>query len=443
MKKIFKCLLSFLFISIIFLTSYVKPAKAQSGLFFGQDHKYSVIFRGNGEAVVYARIALTNGDEDILRDISFEIPGVDPSEMVIYQIELPRECIEYDYTGGRRCLEYTDPDYFQNTYRYPGYYYGGSSGEIEYSKLDFSRTGNLYEVELADPVSSYDSTAVVVAYTAKGYVKNTLGLYRYEFETFKVPSRIQDLSVAIDVDSDLYLKGKKAEVNYSSDIGSDLLMEASPSAGITSKQLDNVVGSIGYGGKIVKNAENLSPNESFTVNGQYSKSWLRLYLSTIIVVILIIAGVFAAAYFLPKYLKKKGIVGKTDKSKDKEVKSTNKDDSKKEGEKFFSILHIGVGLLTVILTVGLTFLIYFLSNTDLLYNLMYSGPWMIGSILSLLTAVLLYFIAIFGPAIFVAIKKGWKSFLSIIIMAVLWAIFFMIVGSIFLQAVEIPVVGIY
>jgi hypothetical protein len=87
MKKIFKCLLSFLFISIIFLTSYVKPAKAQSGLFFGQDHKYSVIFRGNGEAVVYARIALTNGDEDILRDISFEIPGVDPSEMVIYQIE--------------------------------------------------------------------------------------------------------------------------------------------------------------------------------------------------------------------------------------------------------------------------------------------------------------------------------------------------------------------
>jgi hypothetical protein len=74
---------------------------------------------------------------------------------------------------------------------------------------------------------------------------------------------------------------------------------------------------------------------------------------------------------------------------------------------------------------------------------MYSGPWMIGSILSLLTAVLLYFIAIFGPAIFVAIKKGWKSFLSIIIMAVLWAIFFMIVGSIFLQAVEIPVVGIY
>jgi hypothetical protein len=441
MKKISKYLLSIIFISVIFLTSYVKPAQAQGGLFFGQDHKYSVIFRGNGEAVVYARIALTNGDEEILRDISFEIPGVDPSEMVMYQIELPQVCVEYDYTmGSRRCLEYTDPDYFQNTYRYSGYYYGDTSGEIEYSKLDYSRTGNLYEVELANPLGSYDSTAVVVAYTAKGYVKKTLGLYRYEFETFKVPARIQDVSVAIEVDSDLYLKGKKSEVNYSSDIESDLIMEASPSAGITSKQLDNVVGSIGYGGQIVKSAENLSPNESFTVNGQYSASWLRLYLSSILIVVLIIAAVFSGAYFIPKYLKKKN-GGKS--VEEKETKSTVKKETQKEGEKFFSILHIGVGLLTVILTVGLTFLIYFLSNTDLLYNLMYSGPWMIGSILSLLTAVLLYFIAIFGPAIFVAIKKGWKSFLSIIIMAVLWAIFFMIVGSIFLQAVEIPVVGIY
>jgi cation transport ATPase len=155
---------------------------------------------------------------------------------------------------------------------------------------------------------------------------------------------------------------------------------------------------------------------------------------------LIIAAVFSGAYFIPKYLKKKN-GGKS--VEEKETKSTVKKETQKEGEKFFSILHIGVGLLTVILTVGLTFLIYFLSNTDFLYNLMYSGPWMIGSILSLLTAVLLYFVAIFGPAIFVAIKKGWKSFLSIIVMAVLWAIFFMIVGSVFLQAIEIPVVGIY
>lgn len=442
MKKISKYLLSFIFLSVIFLTSY-KPTEAQGGLFFGQEHRYSVILRGNGGAVVYARIALTNGDEQLLREISFEIPGVNPTEMVIYQVKLPRSCAEYDYMSGRRrCVEYTDPDYFQNSSGYTRYY-DNTNGEIEYSELDFSRTGNLYEVELANPVGSYDSTAVVVAYTAQGYVKSILGLYRYEFETFKVPARIQDLSVSIEVDSDLYLKGKKAEVNYSSGLGSDLLMEASPSADITSKQLDNVVGSIGYGGQVVKTAENLSPNESFTVKGEYSKSWLRLYLTTIIIVLLIVAGVFAAAYFLPKYLKKKGVVGKSDKKEEKEVKSIAKNDSKKEDEKFFSMLHIGVGLLSVILTVGLTFLIYFLSNTDLFYNLMYTGLGMIGTILTLLTGVLLYFIAIFGPAIFVAIKKGWKSFLSIIVMAVLWALFFMIVFSVFLQSTDFQDMIVY
>lgn len=56
-----------------------------------------------------------------------------------------------------------------------------------------------------------------MAYVAKGYANESLGLYKFNFETFKVPSRIEEIKVAVDVDSDLVLKVKKSSVDYSAE----------------------------------------------------------------------------------------------------------------------------------------------------------------------------------------------------------------------------------
>jgi uncharacterized protein YneF (UPF0154 family) len=399
---------------------------AQEGLLFGQTHSYSVLFRGNGEAIVYVKIVVTNSEEEPMDEISFEIPSVSPSELAIYQIKLPQECVQYDYRpdGRRYCVEYRDPDY---TEKY--WYYGYDRGEAEYSKLEYSDSGQLYEVKLAEAVAPYNTTAVVVAYAARGYVKNTLGLYKYDFETIKVSSRIQEVTIAINVDSELYLKGKKSEVNYSSEFKMDTMLSES-STPITNRNLDNLVRGIGSGGQIIKNAENLAPGESFTVKGEYAKSWFRLYLGSIVIVILIIIGIFVGVYYLSKYLKKR----KEDsvKNSKEEIKDTTMIIHKDDSVAFFSILHLGVGLLSLVLTVGLTFLIVFLEGSDFTYEWYSSSP--IIEVLIIITIILLYFLTIFGPAIFVAIKRGWKSFLAIIVMAALWAIFLTVVLSIFLNA---------
>ena len=62
------------------------PYPDQEPGFLGQDHKYSVVFRGNGEAVVSVKIIFTNKSESNLNEIRLRIPKVEPKEVSVYQI---------------------------------------------------------------------------------------------------------------------------------------------------------------------------------------------------------------------------------------------------------------------------------------------------------------------------------------------------------------------
>src|SRR3989338_6510564 len=294
MNKFFGKIIGVVSLSLFVLIGFAGTTSAQSELLFGQNHFYTVIFRGNGEAITYAKIAITNPDEKPLTEFSFEVPKVSPTEMVIYQMKLPQECVNYNYNDpARPCLQYRDPDYAQQYY-----YYGYSNGKAEYQKIQYTKSGNLYKFTLPTPVEPYKSTAIIVAYAAKGYVNESMGLYKFNFETLKVPSRIQEIRVAVDVDSDLLLKGKKSSVNYNS-LGIASERAVAPQA-ISSRDLDKVVGSIGSYGPIVKEAKNLAPNESFVVKGEYATNWFRLYLGSILLTLLIVVGIFVGVYFLVK-----------------------------------------------------------------------------------------------------------------------------------------------
>lgn len=412
MNKIFQKIILLSLLSLFILPSFLGIASAQSELFFGQNHFYTVIFRGNGEAIVYAKIAITNPNEKQLTEFSFEIPKVSPTEIVMYQMKLPRECVRHDYNSpGHPCLKWRDPDYTKSYYSYRY-----QEGKTEYQKIQFTKSGNLYHFTLPTPVEPYKSTAIVVAYAARGYVKETLGLFKFNFETIKVPSRIERIRVAIDVDSGLLLKGKRSKVNYRVPT-SEL---AAPQA-ISSLDLDRVVGKIGSYGPLIREAKNLSPNETFVVRGEYAANWLRLYLNSILLTILIIAAILVGVYFLAEFLKRRGgQSGQFGSGTRRQVSPKTLQSS----ISVFNLTNASVGLLSVVLVVGITYLLQFLFNSDL-FRPLETDP--IFSVVSFITIILLYVLVVFGPAIIVAIKRGWKSFVAILVAEFLWFVISLVI----------------
>jgi len=424
MNKIFRKIISLMLLSLFVLPIFIGTVSAQDELFFGQNHSYTVIFRGNGEAITYAKIALTNPSEKPLTEFSFEIPRVSPTEIAMYQMKLPQECVRYDYnTPGRPCLEWRDPDYAQ---RYYYYGYGYQEGKTEYQKIQFTKSGNLYRFTLPTPVEPYKSTAIVIAYAAKGYVKKSFGLFKFNFETIKVPSRIEQVRVAVDVDADLLLKGKRAKVDYGISPGGKI--EIAELQILSSRDLDRVVGKIGSYGPLVKEAKNLAPNETLIVRGEYATSWFRLYLSSILITILIIAAIFVGVYFLTKFLKRRG--GKGGKFKG-EVNQQTPSQTPQALISIFNLTHLWVSLLSVVLVFGLTRLLIFLLESDsFLYKITNNIDPLIGLvtlITIIITIILLYVLVIFGPAIIVAIKHGWKSLILILIAEFFWCVIFLLI----------------
>lgn len=419
MKRI---LFSFAILFFLLFTN-IQSASAQSELFFGQDHFYTVIFRGNGEAIVYSKMAFTNNDEKPLTEFSFQVPKVTPTEMVIYQMKLDKICRQYDYSspGSPICLSYSEPDYTE-----PYYNYENINNQTKYEKIAFTKIGGLYNLTLSTPVQTGKSTAIILAFAAKGYVKESFGLFNFNFETLKVPARIKTLKVTVDVDSDLLLKGKKATVNYNTtSMGVNSIV--GPLA-IESRNLDKTVNEIGAYGPLMKEATNLSPNESFNVKGEYSASWLGLYSGAIFLTILIILGIFTSIYLLIKFLIK---LGKQTKQTTYEAKTFNQPNSQEKsstGSMF--MLSTLTGLFSMILVVLLTFLLQFISTSNV-SNIPYREPNFL--VLFFIFIFLLYILTILGPAITLAIKYGWKALILSLVAEFFWFLIFLIAYYAFFQ----------
>ncbi len=374
----------------------------QGGLFFGQSHFYSVLLRGNGEAIVYSKIVVTNSEEEPLREFSFEIPKVSPTEMVMYQMKLPKECVRYDYNSpGTPCLEYQDPDYL----RYQQYYYydyGQREGQVEYKKVSLTKKGNAYQFEIPEEVGPFKSTAFVMAYAAKGYVTEKRGLYKFQFETTKVSSRVKESRVVVDVDSDLYMKGQRSQIDY---FDFPAYEEAGMGAGdtpISSRSLDRVVEEIGMYGQLIKEAKNLAPHETFLVNGEYAKSWLRLQLFSIARSLLAIFLIFFAIYYSVKFFNKR-----------------TKKEKEKTGDKSdwpITTVNLLVSLVSALSVFAVTIVIYMIERMGTFY---FSYSYFFDIIFFIVIA-LLYILIIFMPPMVVSLKKGWRSFVVILMGEFFW-----------------------
>lgn len=457
MKKLFckliaiVALLSFSFAAPVGAVGIELPIEQDitpSGLFSGQRHSYSVIFRGNGEALTFAKIVFTNSTESDMTKFNFEIPGVKPSEIEMYQMELKHRCLAYDsvnkYTENDLsddvCTQWEEGNY-DNEY-YSNYY--GNDNQATYSKIkgtNLSQHGSKFSITLPVAVKSNKTSALVIAYAAKGYVTESSGLFKFNFETIKVNSRIKDLKVAVDVDSDLILKGKKATVNYGGKKDTAITASAAQES-FTSGRLDNIIGGIGNYTQLTKTASNLSKNETYTVKGEYSANWFRLYLSSIIITILTVVGVIAVIYLLSRYLKQRKSGKKSNKRlAELEVESpvhltgqelsnlSVSDSPVKTIDVKLDLTKVAIcGLVSALSVIVIYIMCELISSYGILNQ---SGGY--NSVLSLifsLIAILILILGCFGLAVYLSVKRGWKYLIPVIIAEILWFIIFAILYSV-------------
>lgn len=413
------------------------PASAQGNLFFGQEHAYTVIFRGNGEAITYAKLTVTNPEDTALSELSFEIPRVTPTEIVILQQKsYSYPCLQYDYNNvigsSYPCIQYdySGTSSLRSTKVYPdsGIYPAPSA----YEKVKYTKVGREYRLTLPQPIEPSQSSAIILAYAAKGYVVKELGLYKFNFETIKVPARIQNVRVSVDVDSELFLKGKRAQVNYQEGFAvSELADVANFASGVASSGvIDRTVSVIGSYGALTKEAKNLAPEESFMVRGEYATSRMRLYLGSILLTLVIIAAFVTGIVFLAKWLLRRA------RARKEALKAP--ETLPVQGENTFSILNtrnILVGLLSAALVTGLSLLVNGLTQSNLIYNLNITPAI---SIIGFIALMFLYLLLMFGPAALVASKHGWKVFLSIVVTEFLWFVVFLVIFLLAAQASTIP-----
>ncbi len=430
MNKLLKTfLLAVLTISLAFTAA---PTRAQeSDLLSGQKHYYSTLFRGNGEAIVYAKIVLTNNNTQPQTEFEFEIPRATVSEFVAFQQTLPQTCAKFDYTKKPSvCIEYQDA-----TYDNSSSYYRESS-KATYDKITPEITGQTYKLKLPKPIEPNKSSALIFAYAAKGYVNNVLGKNYFNFETFRVNNRIQLAKVTVDVDADQILKDRPSKVNYNQS-DSVTSTAATEGASLSSKSLDRVSSQVGSYGPIVKDAKNLAPGETFTVKGEYADSWFILYLGEITLGILVILAILFVIYLLSKWMKKNHTNNKptnttpssnSEKSEAKTLADTppNNRSSKLGFRESINPLVIGMGLVSAIIAVALIFSAEWLSDVFRIQN------ETIGLIVSIGIFVLAI-VLIISPIIFIGAKNGWRALLVSIVSMALWLLVLAVLASLLFQ----------
>lgn len=409
-----------LFLTIFLFLSIAGPIAAQNQheILFGQKHWYTVVFRGNGEAVVSAKLVISNPNETPMTDFSFQIPGAQVNELAIYQVKIPGRCIQYTTTAseGRVCLKMNQPDYLS-----PYDYVSSEFGNTEYQKITYTVSNNVYHVTLPTPIEKFASSAIILSYAAKGYVDQSMGLSSFTFQTIKIPSRIMEANVTVDVDSDLYLKGKRSSVNYGN---RDNVVAISQTGSVgKSAALDSAVSRIGSYGPIMKTGKNLAPNESFVVKGSYSASWLRMHLASILISTVALIVLLIGIPFLSRWFGRRRMASK--KVSAEQTRSVS-------GSAFnpFGFQNILVSFVAITLTAGWSFVFPWLMET------VFSGMYYGNDFFMILFAVLVvfaYILLIFGPAVLIGIKKGWKGALSLIAAEFFWLIIALLVVALFLH----------
>jgi hypothetical protein len=384
--------------------------------FLGQDHGYSVVFRGNGEAVVSARIAFTNTSDNAVDKVTLRIPKVEPREVSAYQIIVKGRCIRYGQTTtsqgiayqNQTCLEYSEPDYYQ------GYY-----GNSQYQKAKYELDLDTLTITLPQKVAANKQGAYFVYFRANGYTKkDVFGAFNYTFETMKTDATIRNLRVGIATDSDLFLKGASSEVNYRFNDTAAVAEfgKAGVSEPVANATFDSYINQIGSG-TLVKTASNLAPLESFTVDGAYAGSRAKLYGNQIAIVAAVLIVFLLLAAVVVRFVYKRLAAGKDGvEGKDKPMPHNSSN----------LLVIVGVSFLSSFLITAYTTLLFV--GTNILSSVV---SYRYDAVMAIFVAIIsfgVYTVLLFGPAVYFGFKKGVGWGIGMLVAIIIWLMFFMGIG---------------
>lgn len=400
-------------VSILAADSRIMPPIPPDGTnIMGGNQYYMINYDGEGEATVIAKIEIQNIDKKNLSSLTFELPGSNLRIINIVQeyYDKMQQCVNYEevctnFENGqcteftRKCRNYVDQIVYPPKY-----------APIAYEKETLSKS-TVLSFNLPREVTTQENAVVLIYYKSKDYSEKELFGWKTSFETIKLNADTQNVRVAINVDNDLVLEGKRAAVNYRENLVMADKSFAAPVAGAQSDSLQQLSSFVTWADGYVKTATGLDPLESFSVEASYAKSWLGLHWlgATISILGLLVFSLGLYALYVKKISRLK------------------------YGNMLAKISGLGIASAVSIL------LLWFL--TSFLVNMVRQTlDWQTANLFAVLLYLmsgLMMLLIFFGPAVYMGVKHGlmagvWTVVATVVMMFILMIIvlvFFLIFGN--------------
>jgi hypothetical protein len=374
-----------LLLLLVVFTSSASTASAQELYWHTQDG-YNVELDGEGDAFVLATMTFEGIQEATnLYEISLEIPG---RNIRVYKV------LQVPYFGYGA---------------YPQEQFTSGSQFLEYDLTPMSASTQLV-VYLKTPITSKDKTTITLIYQTRDIANPTFQGLDFRFETIKdSASTIRNSGANVYVPQDMTLKGKpQMTTTY---LPSTF---AGAAQTLAAPELSKRMYDYYYPRSFQYNSKNLDPGESFTVTGLYGKSLFMLHFWEIaLAVILIIAVIMAAKYFGLVVRVRDLFAAKPAKAAPKAPQAEKPQPAKPapahRPEYPFSFERpLIMGMVTAFLYLVVSFMINFVFTwTSGFYP---SSAFMIPfMILAFILVFAMPVAALFGPALYVNRKYGWKE----------------------------------
>ncbi|MBP9691003.1 sulfite exporter TauE/SafE family protein [Candidatus Woesebacteria bacterium] len=390
----------------------IDPSDSMLIPIFGEDHAYTVTLRGNGEVIIDMRVALSNFEENPKSEVILKYSGsIVPTDVAVFQIVKEKQCVSYDnrqvmYDSGKsmdvntNCLEYQEPNYYD--------YWGMNQ---KYFKAGVEVKDNQIYITLPKPIAPEKSGSYILFMRSRGVTEKVFGgAFSYRFETMTTDSSIRNLQIGILSDSEMKFKGADAQVYYGAVTNSSIMMDmAAKRSAFQSTDFDNYVSQIGQG-QIYKNSSNLSPGDTYVVDGMYAKSIVSLYLKEALSILGLIFLTFIIIL---------GIVFGISKFRSKTPTS-----QKPVSHMKAMIVVLTTGFISGLCIGGYTLILVAVSR--FLEN-WYGFTNMFSMLIIAIFSCGVYALFIFGPTVVAWFKRGWKWGALMFGITMLWIVMFLVI----------------
>lgn len=391
---------------LVAITVVAFSSVAGQGLLIGQEHSYDVYVRGNGEALVAARVVVNNTQQERITEVTLKAPeGVRMSELrAAQEVRSPVCRNERRYfDDDEECQEFRPPDYSQKHYRF--------QPDPKFQRISTEVTNGITTINLKKAIAPGNNGAFLLSFVTRDFVEPTLGdAYTFNAQSLRAEQRITEAKMAVYADTDYRIRGAESDVNYASaPEKTSGLQSATADQAQENSALKKFSRSVGKQGQVDKTARALSPGDVMEIKGFAAQNWWRLHLTKLVVIGLVLAGVIAGlTYWWRRSAGQNGHGGNTTNQKPSDTAATTsavfgqkqpEHSYKAPARSRLYIISILLGLVSALAVIGVTAI---LLNTEAIID---HGQALL-SMLKVLAVSAAYLLAFLIPPVFAGMRWG-------------------------------------